>query len=174
MLLLGRLFGSIVDPHHVDADPDSTYHLDADPDSDFYLMRFQSRLFSPWCGCGPDPKKGSNPWKCAKIGSYSIHDAYPDPVPNPADYFDADADPDFYLMRMRIQVTKMMRIRIHNTTFLKSMVLLMLRFAHFTHLIRDQIFIIFWLDSEVPQNSISMQNIWYGSGFAGGRELQFI
>jgi hypothetical protein len=28
-----------------------------------------------------------------------------------------DADPDFYLMRMRIQmqVTKMMRIRVHNT-----------------------------------------------------------
>jgi hypothetical protein len=30
--------GSVVDPHHVDADPDSTYHpnadLDADPDSD--------------------------------------------------------------------------------------------------------------------------------------------
>jgi hypothetical protein len=28
---------------------------------------------------------------------------------------DGDPDPDFYLMRMRIQVTKMMRIRIHNT-----------------------------------------------------------
>jgi hypothetical protein len=24
-----------MDPHHVDADPDSTYHADADPDSDF-------------------------------------------------------------------------------------------------------------------------------------------
>ncbi len=24
-----------MDPHHVDADPDSTYHPDADPDSDF-------------------------------------------------------------------------------------------------------------------------------------------
>jgi hypothetical protein len=38
-----------------------------------------------------------------------------DPVPDPAYHFDADpdADPDFYLMRMRIQVTKMMRI--HNT-----------------------------------------------------------
>ncbi len=23
--------GSVVDPHHVDADPDSTYHPDADP-----------------------------------------------------------------------------------------------------------------------------------------------
>jgi hypothetical protein len=33
--------------------------------------------------------------------------------PDPAYHF--DADPDFYLMRMRIQVTKMMRIRIHNT-----------------------------------------------------------
>ena len=33
---------SIVDPHHVDADPDSTYHPDADP---FYLMRIRIRLF---------------------------------------------------------------------------------------------------------------------------------
>jgi hypothetical protein len=36
------------------------------------------------------------------------------PVPDPAYHFDpgpdADPDPDFYLMRMRIQVTKMMRI----------------------------------------------------------------
>ncbi len=24
-----------MEPHHVDADPDSTYHPDADPDSDF-------------------------------------------------------------------------------------------------------------------------------------------
>ncbi len=29
---------SVVDPHHIDTDPDSTYHPDADPDSDFYLM----------------------------------------------------------------------------------------------------------------------------------------
>jgi hypothetical protein len=35
--------------------------------------------------------------------------ADPDPVPDPAYKF--DADPDFYLMRMRIQVTKMVRIR---------------------------------------------------------------
>ncbi len=34
-------------------------------------------------------------------------------VPDPAYHFDADADPDFDAMR--IQVTKMMRIRIHNT-----------------------------------------------------------
>jgi hypothetical protein len=40
---------SVVDPHHVDADPDpdSTYHpdvdSDADPDSDFYFM--QIRIF---------------------------------------------------------------------------------------------------------------------------------
>ncbi len=38
-----------------------------------------------------------------------------DPVPDPAYRSDADPDPDFYLMRMRIQVTKMMWIRIHNT-----------------------------------------------------------
>jgi hypothetical protein len=32
-----------VDPHHFDADPDSTCHPDAnpDPDSDFYLMRIR-------------------------------------------------------------------------------------------------------------------------------------
>jgi hypothetical protein len=43
------------------------------------------------------------------MGLYSIHfDADPDPVPDLAYHF--DADPDFYLMRMRIQVTKMVRI----------------------------------------------------------------
>jgi hypothetical protein len=38
-----------VDPHHLDADPDSTYHPDADPDadpdSDFYLMRILTQIF---------------------------------------------------------------------------------------------------------------------------------
>jgi hypothetical protein len=46
-IYLWNLFAgtSVVDPHHVDADPDadSTYHPDADPDadpdSDFYFMR---------------------------------------------------------------------------------------------------------------------------------------
>jgi hypothetical protein len=28
---------SVVDPHHLDADPDSTYHPYADPDSTYYL-----------------------------------------------------------------------------------------------------------------------------------------
>jgi hypothetical protein len=51
---------SVVDPHHVDADPDSTYHLDADPDFDF--------LFEP----DPSFKKRLEPFKNAKIGSYSI------------------------------------------------------------------------------------------------------
>jgi hypothetical protein len=43
------LFISVVDQHHVDADPDadldSTYH--PDPDSDFYFMRIlmQIRIF---------------------------------------------------------------------------------------------------------------------------------
>ncbi len=39
--------GSVVDPHHVDADTDSTYHPDADPDSDsdFYLIRIRIRIF---------------------------------------------------------------------------------------------------------------------------------
>ncbi len=42
----------------------------------------------------------------------------PDPVlADPAHNFDVDRDPDFYSMRiwMRIQVTKIIRIRIHNT-----------------------------------------------------------
>ncbi len=37
---------SIVDRHHVDADPDSTHHPDVDPDSDYYLMQTQIRLFT--------------------------------------------------------------------------------------------------------------------------------
>ncbi len=30
-----------MDPHHVDADTDSTYHPDADPDFDVHLMRIR-------------------------------------------------------------------------------------------------------------------------------------
>jgi hypothetical protein len=38
----------IVDAHHFDAYPDSTYHPDADPDADFYyyLMRNRIQLFT--------------------------------------------------------------------------------------------------------------------------------
>jgi hypothetical protein len=38
---------SVVDPHHIDADLDSTYHPDADPDadSDLNLMRIRIRVF---------------------------------------------------------------------------------------------------------------------------------
>jgi hypothetical protein len=38
-----------------------------------------------------------------------------DADPDPTYYLYADPDPDFYLMRIRIQVPKMIRIRIHNT-----------------------------------------------------------
>jgi hypothetical protein len=39
-----------------------------------------------------------------------------DPVPDPAYHFDANLVPDFYLMRMRIQVIWIrMQIRIDNT-----------------------------------------------------------
>ncbi len=38
---------SIVDPHHIDADPDSTYHPDAYPDSYFYLMRTLVAILGP-------------------------------------------------------------------------------------------------------------------------------
>ncbi len=30
-----------MDPHHFDADPDSTYHPGGYPDSDFYLIRIR-------------------------------------------------------------------------------------------------------------------------------------
>ncbi len=50
---------SVVDPHHVDADPDSTYHPDADPHSDFYLMRMRIQdpdpTFQPDADPDPDP-----------------------------------------------------------------------------------------------------------------------
>jgi hypothetical protein len=36
---------SVVDPHPIDADPDSTYNPDADPDSDLNLMRIRMRAF---------------------------------------------------------------------------------------------------------------------------------
>jgi hypothetical protein len=47
------------DPHHFDADPDSTDHPDADPDSNF--------LFDA------DPDPTFHPDQSAQIGSYSIH-----------------------------------------------------------------------------------------------------
>jgi hypothetical protein len=73
----------------LDEDPDPTFHPDANLD--------------PY----PDPsfKKGSNPGNTcsAKLGSYSINFGL-------CLQIDADPDPDFYLMRMRIQMAKMMRI----------------------------------------------------------------
>ncbi len=55
--------GNVVDPHHVDADPDSTYHSDADPDSDFLFDADPDPTFQPDADPDPDPsfKKGSNP-----------------------------------------------------------------------------------------------------------------
>jgi hypothetical protein len=48
--MLGYPTSSVVEPHHVDADPgadpDSTYQPDADPDSDFYLMLIRIRIFT--------------------------------------------------------------------------------------------------------------------------------
>jgi hypothetical protein len=49
-----------VDPHHVDADPDSTYHPDADPYYDFYLIRIRIQVlfvadFYPDADPYPDP-----------------------------------------------------------------------------------------------------------------------
>ncbi len=44
--VLAAIF-TVLDPHHIDVDPDSNYHPDADPDadmdSDFSLMRILMR-----------------------------------------------------------------------------------------------------------------------------------
>jgi hypothetical protein len=68
----------------IDADPvpDPAYHLDADPDADA----------DPAYHFDADPDADVD----------TAYHLYADP--------DADSDPNFYLMRMRIQVTKMMRI----------------------------------------------------------------
>jgi hypothetical protein len=63
------LFISVVDPHHVDADPDSTYHPDADPDSDFYLMRIRRQIGFLF-DADPDP------------AFHPSADPYPDPDPS--------------------------------------------------------------------------------------------
>ncbi len=125
--------GSVVDPHHIDADPDSTYHPDADPDadpdSDFI-----------WCGSGcgsgseflfdadadPDPDTTFHPdadpvvdpsfqIKAQTIEKALKYDHIPytlachlqidvDPVPDPAYHFVADPDPDFYSMLIRKRI----------------------------------------------------------------------
>ncbi len=84
-----------------------------------FTYRSSSWLFYGW-----------NPWKCAQIGSNPIHFGLSSANwcgsgsgswPSLSlwcgswSWFLFDADPDFYLMRMRIQVAKMMRIRIHNS-----------------------------------------------------------
>jgi hypothetical protein len=67
-------------------------------------MRIRIPTFHPDADPDPNPdssfqNKDSNPWKSAKIGSYSIHfgwssakDADLDPVPDPAYHSDADLD----------------------------------------------------------------------------------
>jgi hypothetical protein len=46
---------SVVDPHHVEVDPDSTYHPDADPDSDFLFNADPDPTFHPDADPDPDP-----------------------------------------------------------------------------------------------------------------------
>jgi hypothetical protein len=61
-----------VDPHHVDADPDTTYHPDADPDSDFfYADPYPTFHFDADPDADPDPdpsfqKKAQNIEKVLK------------------------------------------------------------------------------------------------------------
>jgi hypothetical protein len=72
---------SVVDPHqfHADLDPDldSTYQPDAYPDAvlDADSDADLNQTFHTDADLDPDPSinKGSNPWKSAKIGSYTIH-----------------------------------------------------------------------------------------------------
>ncbi len=68
---LGHLV-SVVHPHHYDFDispwcgSGCGFLFDSDPGADPTF----------WCGFGfrsQHPKKGSNPWKSAQIGSYAIH-----------------------------------------------------------------------------------------------------
>jgi hypothetical protein len=43
--------GSVVDPHHLDEDPDSTHHPEADPEADldyiFYLIHWLRGTYIP-------------------------------------------------------------------------------------------------------------------------------
>ncbi len=49
---------SAVDPHHVDADPDSTYHPDSDLDSDFLFDAAPNPTFHP--DADPDSQPSFN------------------------------------------------------------------------------------------------------------------
>ncbi len=111
---------SVVDPHHANADPDSTYNIDAEPYSDFYLMRIRIRLSTLMririqiLASNMETQTLGKVLKYAHIPYIMACHLKIDADPDPAYHFDADPDadpdPDFYLMRIRIQVTKMMRI----------------------------------------------------------------
>ncbi len=69
------LYGSVVDPQHIDADPDSTYHPDADPHPDpGFLFNAdadpdQDTTFHPDADPYPDPsfqRKVQTPEKVLK------------------------------------------------------------------------------------------------------------
>ncbi len=76
--------GSVVDPHHFDADPDSTYYPDADPDPDPSLQvktqtleKVLTQAHIPYI-----------------LACNQQIDEDPDPVPDTAYHFDADLDAD--------------------------------------------------------------------------------
>jgi hypothetical protein len=58
-----KVTGSVMDPHHFDADPDSAYHLDADPDL----------TFQPVADPDPSFQIKAQTLQSVKIGSNSIH-----------------------------------------------------------------------------------------------------
>jgi hypothetical protein len=100
---------NVVDPHHVDADPDPTFHFDADPDLTCHFDAGQD--------AEPD----------------FLYDAFPDAGPYPYFYLMQIRIRVVYLMRIPIpiQVPKMMRIRIHNTVPAKPVLYCLYHTAYF-------------------------------------------
>ncbi len=107
---------SVADPHHFDADPDPafdfdvypdpTFHSDANPDPTFNFIRI---LILPLTFPDLDPPErqiNDTLW----LPSFHF---YADP--DLAFHFGADPDLAFHLMRIRIQLPKMMRIPIRKT-----------------------------------------------------------
>jgi hypothetical protein len=62
------LIPSVVDPHHLDADPDSTYHPDAVPDFEFSFDADPDPIFHPDADPDLDPSI-----KKAKIDSFHTY-----------------------------------------------------------------------------------------------------
>ncbi len=112
-----------MDPQYFDPDSDSTCHPDADPDSVFLFDADPDPTFLP----DPDADPAPYPDPSYQIKTQTFENCSKRLIFHTFLLVicklmrirfriklntDADPNPDFYLMRMRIQVTKMMRI--HN------------------------------------------------------------